>query len=112
MVTLHLFCCLTSPEGFVQICFHPDLLSLIFIISQEDVEYFLLNIKIPIYLLYPSGLPWWLSGKESTAGSMPGSKRSPGDGNGNSFCYSFLKNPMDKGAWWAIESMGLQKSQT
>ena len=33
--------------------------------------------------------------------SIPGSRISPGGGNGNSFQYSCLKNPMDRGAWWA-----------
>ena len=32
---------------------------------------------------------------------IPGSGRSPGEGNGNPFQYSCLENPMDKGAWWA-----------
>ena len=32
-------------------------------------------------------------------GSIPGSGRSPGGGNGNPFQYSCLKKPMDKGAW-------------
>ena len=31
----------------------------------------------------------------------PGSGRCPGEGNGNSLQYSGLKNPMDRGAWWA-----------
>ena len=62
------------------------------------------------------GLPWWLSGKESAynagdAGLIPGSGRSPGEGNGNSFQYSCLENPMDRGAWWAIVH-GVAKSQT
>ena len=35
------------------------------------------------------------------AGSIPGSGRSPGGGNGNPFQYSCLGNPMDRGAWWA-----------
>ena len=35
------------------------------------------------------------------AGSIPGSGRSPGEGNGNSLQYSCLGNPMDRGAWWA-----------
>ena len=35
-------------------------------------------------------------------GSIPGSGRSPGGGNGNSLQYSCLKNSMDRGAWWAI----------
>ena len=34
-------------------------------------------------------------------GSIPGSGRSPGEGNDNSLEYSYLENPMDRGAWWA-----------
>ena len=34
-------------------------------------------------------------------GSIPGSGRSPGEGNGNPFQYSCLENLMDGGAWWA-----------
>ena len=63
-----------------------------------------------------SGLPWWLSGKESAcqvghASLIPGSGRSPGKGNGNPFQYSCLGNPMDRGAWQATVH-GLIKSQT
>ena len=35
-------------------------------------------------------------------GSIPGSKRYPGEGNGNPFQYSCLGNPMDRGAWRAL----------
>ena len=35
------------------------------------------------------------------AGSVPGSGRSPREGNGNALQYSCLGNPMDRGAWWA-----------
>ena len=42
-------------------------------------------------------------------GSVPGSGRSPGGGNGNPPQYSCLENPVDRGAWWAIQSMGLQR---
>ena len=35
-------------------------------------------------------------------GSIPGSGRSPGEGNGNPFQYSCLENPMDRGAWRAM----------
>ena len=35
------------------------------------------------------------------AGSIPGSGRSPGEGNGNPLQYSCLGNPIDRGAWWA-----------
>ena len=53
-----------------------------------------------------NGLPWWLSGKESTCnvgdvGSIPGLRRSPGDGNGHPLQCSCLGNPRDRGAWWA-----------
>ena len=34
-------------------------------------------------------------------GSIPGSGRSPGEGNGNPLQCSCLENPMDGGAWWA-----------
>ena len=39
--------------------------------------------------------------KEADQGSIPGSGRSPGEGNGNPPQYSCLENPMDGGAWWA-----------
>ena len=34
-------------------------------------------------------------------GSIPGSERSPREGNGNPLQYSHLGNPMDRGAWRA-----------
>ena len=34
-------------------------------------------------------------------GSIPGSGRSPGGGNGNPLQYSCLRNPVGRGAWWA-----------
>ena len=34
-------------------------------------------------------------------GSVPRSGRSPGEGNGNPLQYSYLGNPMDRGAWQA-----------
>ena len=36
------------------------------------------------------------------AGLISESGRSPGEGNGNPLLYSCLRNPMDRGAWWAI----------
>ena len=35
------------------------------------------------------------------AGSIPGSGRPSGGGNGNPFQYSCLENPVDRGVWWA-----------
>ena len=34
-------------------------------------------------------------------GLIPGSGRSPGEGNGNPLQYSCLENSMNRGAWWA-----------
>ena len=35
------------------------------------------------------------------AGSIPGSGRPPGEGNGNLLQYSCQENSMDRGVWWA-----------
>ena len=63
----------------------------------------------------PHGLPCGSDGKESACtmgdpGSIPGSGRCPGEGNGNSLQYSCLENPMDRGAWWATVH-GVTKSR-
>ena len=55
-------------------------------------------------------------GKESACnvgdlGSIPGSGRAPGEGNGNPPQYSCLENPMDRGAWRAGDH-GVAKSRT
>ena len=44
-------------------------------------------------------------------GSIPGSGRSPGEGNGNPLQYSCLENPMDRAAWSATVH-GVAKSRT
>ena len=56
-----------------------------------------------------TGLPQWLSGKESAnnpgnsvdAGLIPESRRSLGGGHGNPLQYSYWENLMDRGAWRA-----------
>ena len=62
------------------------------------------------------GFPRWLSGKESACqagngGLIPGSGRSPGEGNGTPLQYSCLENPMDREAWRGAVH-GVTKSQT
>ena len=57
-----------------------------------------------------------MCGKESAcqagnSGSIPGSGRSPGGGNGNPLQHSCLENPMDRGAWQATV-YGVTKSWT
>ena len=44
-------------------------------------------------------------------GSIPGSGRFPGEGNGDPLQYSCMGNLMDSGAWWATVH-GVAKSQT
>ena len=44
-------------------------------------------------------------------GLIPGSGRSPGEGNGNPLQYSCLENPMDREAWQAAVH-GVTKSRT
>jgi len=61
-----------------------------------------------------TGLPCDSVGKESACNagdpaSIPGSGRSPGEGNGKLLQDSCLGNPMDKGAWWATVH-GIAKS--
>ena len=63
-----------------------------------------------------SGFPGGLEVKASACnagdpGSIPGSGRSPGEGNGNPLQCSCLGNPMDAGAWWPTVH-GVAKSQT
>ena len=45
-------------------------------------------------------------------GSVLGSGRSPGGGNGKSLLYSCLENPMDRGAWWGYNPWGLKEWDT
>ena len=44
-------------------------------------------------------------------GSIPGSGKSPEEGNGYSLQYSYLENSIDRGAWWATVQR-VEKSQT
>ena len=62
------------------------------------------------------GFPNGSAGKESACnaentGLIPGLQRSPIEGNGNPLEFSCLKNPMDRGAWWATVH-GVANSQT
>ena len=76
--------------------------------DQENLHYIYLYLSI--YNLFIYNLLFICSGgsdgKESACNAgdlslIPGLERSPGEGNGNPLQYSCLKNPMDRGAWWA-----------
>ena len=65
---------------------------------------------------FPWGFPAGSDGKASACnagdlGSVPGLRRSPGEGNGTLLQYPCLENPMDRGAWWAAVH-GVAKSRT
>jgi len=67
-------------------------------------------------LVSSGGFPGGSDGKESASSrgdqaSIPGSGRSPGEGNDNPLQYSYLDNPMDGGAWKATVH-GVAKSWT
>ena len=73
-------------------------------------------VMIPHVYTHLRGFPGGSNGKESARkagdpGSIPGSGRSPAEGNGNPLQYSFLENSMDRGAWWATVC-GVTKSRT
>ena len=60
------------------------------------------------------GFPGGSDSKESACnvgdwGSIPGSGRSPGEGNGNLLQYSCLENSMDREKSGGLQSMGLQR---
>ena len=62
------------------------------------------------------GLPRWLSGKKSACNAgdpslIPGSGRSPGEGNGNPLQHSCLENPMENRTWQSTVH-GVAKSRT
>ena len=52
-----------------------------------------------------------LSWKAGDLGSIPGSRRSSGEGNSYPLEYSCLENPRDRGAWWAA-LYGVAQSRT
>ena len=53
-----------------------------------------------------------LSANAGDAGLIPGSGRSPGEGNGHLLQYSCLENPLDRGAWWATGHGVTKESDT
>ena len=78
---------------------------------------FLVTIRIYYYPIFLLDLPGGSDGKASAynagdLGSIPGSERSPGEGNGNPLQYSYLENPMDGGTWLGFSLWGRKESDT
>ena len=86
---------------------------------MTDYQFWLLALPLSGYSLlqgFPGLFTWWSqeemgfpggsviknpSANAGDTGSIPGSGRSPEEGNGNPLQYSCLGNPMDRGAWRA-----------
>ena len=96
-----LWCPSLSPEAkdvFSGIV--PTLLLYFFYIFQLSLMYCDLFPAFTHLLWFPGSSDGKASAyKAGELGSIPGSGRSPGEGNGNPLQYSCLENPLDQGAW-------------
>ena len=86
-------CCTVQKSGKIILLFH---------FSQDKTWASQLVVKNP-----PAN-----EGDGRDAGLIPGSERSPRVGNGNPLQYSYLGNPMDRGAWRVIVPWGRKESDT
>ena len=96
-----------------------------FLYSLSALHLFLKNKFQPAWLCSGLSLQSWSAfssgsvvrhlpadaGETRDTGSIPGSERSPGGENRIPLQYSFLENPMDRGAWRATVH-GVRKSWT
>ena len=75
-----------------------------------------INVLIRRDISFPGGSvvknPPANAGDIRDVGSIPGSRRFPGKGNGNPLHYSCLENPMDREAWWAKVHRVIKESDT
>ena len=70
----------------------------------------------PLYTVWNKSFPGSSDGKETACsvgnpGSIPGLRRSPGEGKGYPLQYSCLENSMERGAWW-VTVHGVTKTLT
>ena len=76
--------------------------SKVYVCTTWFLQVILKCIKIKIDVGFPGGSV--VKNPPSNAvdcGSIPGSGRSPGEGNDNPLQYSCLEIPLDRGVWWA-----------
>ena len=65
------------------------------------------------WAIFPGGSDGKASAyNEGDLGSIPGLRRSPGEGNGNPLQYSCLENPMDGGTSLGYSPWGCKESDT
>ena len=72
----------------------------------EYSQYFIITINRAYLPGYRTQLPMQETRKMQVL--IPGSGRSPGEGNGNPFQYSSLENSMDRGTY-SLQSIGLKR---
>ena len=105
----------SSPSKNISLAFNKNGIKVMHLVPKSKTFYahlFMQKHKVhiilfswrPIFQL--KGFPGGSVGKESACkagdqGSIPGSGRSPEEGNGNPLEYSCLENSIDRGAWWA-----------
>ena len=92
--TIYLGDCLVPSSGRLFPCYFYFN---IFIMSDCQAAFIMLIIQTKDF---PGGSECKASAYNAgDPGSIPGSGRPPGEGNGNPLQYSCLENPMDRGAW-------------
>ena len=104
---LHLRSCVAWPYSFLFHFFRVEHSALVRISLYFPFNSILYGFKIiHVFICMCVGFPGGSAIKNPPAnaedvGSIPGSWRSPGEGNGNPLQYSCLGNPMDRGTWLA-----------
>ena len=79
------------------------------------IFFFHLFFNWSVIALGASQVVQWVKNLPANAGDtglIPESGRSPGVGNGNPLQYSYLKNSMGRGAWWATAQGVAKESDT
>ena len=92
-----------SGHTHLHFCLLGTISRFVFSPSSSSVKFMSSNTA----LFSITDMPGGSNGKESACnagdpGSITGSGRSPGDGDGSPLQNFYLENPMDRGAWWAI----------
>ena len=103
---------LLLPSGL----YHHTILFPIYITIDVPSRVYIFNVNsyLNSTMGFPGGSmiknPRGSAGDTRDTGSIPGSERSPKEGNGDPLQYSCPENPMDRGAWLALDC-GVAKSQ-
>ena len=114
-------CYLCCAELFNWVCSHLFIFAFVAFTLMSNLSLFdILRVRTRIEGLFPfflhpknidNAVLENLPANAGDKGSIPGSRRSPGRGNGNPLQYSCLENPIGKRAWRALIH-GVTKNQT